>query len=77
MEVSILQIRANDNPESPQDIEYQPIESEHGTRPDDNYQEQIQRMSNPSIWAFRHNLLLFTRPIADMTHKPLYAKHIE
>jgi hypothetical protein len=34
-------------------------------------------MPNPSIRAFRRNLLLFTQPIADVTHKALYTKHVE
>jgi hypothetical protein len=34
-------------------------------------------MPNPSIWAFRHNLLLFTRSITDITHQALYTEHVE
>jgi hypothetical protein len=49
--VSLLEVRAGDNPEGPKTIEKQAIQTYVRGRPDENKHEKVERVADPEIWA--------------------------
>jgi len=49
--VSLFEVRANDNPQGPEDIEKQAVRTYVRGRPDEDDHEKVERMADPEIWT--------------------------
>jgi hypothetical protein len=49
--VSLLQVRAENNPQSPKNVEKQAVRTYVKGRPDENKHEKVERMPDPEIRA--------------------------